>query len=182
MHYRFARWLSRGEAAILERHLPRSKALVAAAGRRACPTRVFIRRFLPYFKFLRPVRRPLIAAIVCGLIYGALNGAGLPLMAKAVFPKIFGADAPPLDMATDRRCAVVAGGLPAARHRRLSQHLPYSIQRRTCVGRLAPEYFSKLQQLPLSFFSRKATGDLISRGLYDTSQLQNTLIVMSNVS
>jgi len=42
------------------------------------------------------------------------------------------------------------------------------------------EYFDKLQRLPLSFFSRRSSGDLIARGLGDTNQLQNTLIAVSN--
>ena len=42
------------------------------------------------------------------------------------------------------------------------------------------EYFDKLQRVPLSFFSRRSTGDLIARGLGDTNQLQNTLIAISN--
>src|ERR1044072_3728644 len=56
-----------------------------------------LRRFFPYFHFLNPVRRPLIGAILCALVYGAATGAGLPLMAKEVFPRIFGSDAPALD-------------------------------------------------------------------------------------
>jgi len=52
-----------------------------------------MRRFFPYFKFLKAVRRPLIAAILCGLLYGVANGAGLPLMAKEIFPRIFGENA-----------------------------------------------------------------------------------------
>ena len=42
------------------------------------------------------------------------------------------------------------------------------------------EYFRKLQVLPLSFFHRFSTGDLITRGLNDTNQLQTTLTVISN--
>jgi subfamily B ATP-binding cassette protein MsbA len=42
------------------------------------------------------------------------------------------------------------------------------------------DYFQKLQSLPLGFFQRLSTGELISRGLNDTNQLQNTLTVISN--
>jgi|CZKI01.1.fsa_nt_gi subfamily B ATP-binding cassette protein MsbA len=42
------------------------------------------------------------------------------------------------------------------------------------------DYFRKLQSLPLAFFHRLSTGELISRGLNDTNQLQNTLTVISN--
>jgi ATP-binding cassette, subfamily B, bacterial MsbA len=42
------------------------------------------------------------------------------------------------------------------------------------------DYFRKLQSLPLAFFHRLSTGELISRGLNDTNQLQNTLTVVAN--
>lgn len=140
-----------------------------------------MRRFVPYFKFLKPVLRPLIAAILCGLVYGAANGAGLPLMAKNVFPKIFGADAPPLDT---WELVAVALWLPGVFTIRgvagyfNSYLIQYSGVR--ILEALRLEYFTKLQLLPLSFFSRKSSGDLIARGLGDTNQLQNTLVVISN--
>jgi subfamily B ATP-binding cassette protein MsbA len=42
------------------------------------------------------------------------------------------------------------------------------------------DYFRKLQSLPLAFFHRLSSGELIARGLNDTNQLQNTLTVVSN--
>ena len=42
------------------------------------------------------------------------------------------------------------------------------------------DYFRKLQVLSLSFLQRQTTGDLISRGLADTNQLQNTLTTVAN--
>lgn len=142
---------------------------------------MIVSRFLPYFKFLRPVIRPLIAAIIFGLLYGALNGAGLPLMAKMVFPKIFATDAAPLGT---WELIGVALWLPAIFILRgiagyLNTYLIQYTGTRVLEG-LRIEYFHKLQQLPLAFFNRNTSGDLIARGLYDTSQLQNTLIVISN--
>ena len=37
-----------------------------------------------------------------------------------------------------------------------------------------------MQRLPLAFFHRLSSGELIARGLNDTNQLQNTLTVVSN--
>ena len=42
------------------------------------------------------------------------------------------------------------------------------------------EYFRKLQSLPLSFVQGRQTGDLMSRGLADTQQLQFTLTLLAN--
>ena len=39
---------------------------------------------------------------------------------------------------------------------------------------------SKLQVLPLSFFQKNSTGDLLSRGLADANQLQVTLTTVAN--
>lgn len=140
-----------------------------------------MRRFFPYFKFLRPVRLHLIAAIVCGLIYGAANGAGLPLMAKQVFPKIFGDNAVPLTtweligIALWLPGVFILRGLAGYANSYLIQYVGVRV-----LESLRLQYFEKLQHLPLSFFKRNSTGDLIARGLGDTTQLQNTLIVISN--
>lgn len=140
-----------------------------------------MRRFFPYFKFLRPVRLHLIAAIICGLIYGAANGAGLPLMAKQVFPKIFGDNAIPLTtweligIALWLPGVFILRGLAGYANSYLIQYVGVRV-----LESLRLQYFEKLQHLPLSFFKRNSTGDLIARGLGDTTQLQNTLIVISN--
>jgi subfamily B ATP-binding cassette protein MsbA len=140
-----------------------------------------MRRFFPYFKFLRPVRLHLIAAIFCGLIYGAANGAGLPLMAKQVFPKIFGDNAVPLTtwelvgIALWLPGVFILRGLAGYANSYLIQYVGVRV-----LESLRLQYFEKLQHLPLSFFKRNSTGDLIARGLGDTTQLQNTLIVISN--
>ena len=140
-----------------------------------------MRRFFPYFKFLRPVRLHLIAAIICGLIYGAANGAGLPLMAKQVFPKIFGDNAMPLStweligIALWLPGVFILRGLAGYANSYLIQFVGVRV-----LESLRLQYFEKLQHLPLSFFKRNSTGDLIARGLGDTAQLQNTLIIISN--
>jgi subfamily B ATP-binding cassette protein MsbA len=48
------------------------------------------------------------------------------------------------------------------------------------LEQLRLDYFRKLQVLPLAFFHRFSSGQLITRGLGDTNQLQNTLTVISN--
>jgi subfamily B ATP-binding cassette protein MsbA len=140
-----------------------------------------MRRFVPYLRFLKAVRKPLIAAILCGVVYGLANGAGLPLMAKVIFPRIFGEDA---EVLTLMQVVLVALWLPGVfLIRGIAGYAnAYLIQFSgvRVLEALRVEYFDKLQRLPLSFFNRGSTGDLIARGLNDTSQLQNTLIVISN--
>jgi ATP-binding cassette, subfamily B, bacterial MsbA len=140
-----------------------------------------MRRFLPYFKLFRPVRKHLILAILAGLVYGAANGAGLPLMAKQVFPKIFGEGAAPLGtwelvgIALWLPGVFIIRGLAGYANSYLIQYVGVRV-----LESLRLQYFEKLQRLPLAFFKRNSTGDLIARGLGDTGQLQHTLVVISN--
>ena len=48
-----------------------------------------MKRFLPYFKYFKPVKWQLLGSVLSGLVYAAATGAGLPLAAKVVFPLIF---------------------------------------------------------------------------------------------
>jgi subfamily B ATP-binding cassette protein MsbA len=140
-----------------------------------------LERFRPYFRYLRPQRGLLALAVVCGIVAGAASGAGLPLMVNKVFPVIFAEGAKSL---TDWQLAAVALWLPAVfLVRGVATYLnTYFIQ---LVGTRVLEsirldFFRKLQVLPLSFFQKNSTGDLLSRGLADANQLQVTLTTVAN--
>jgi subfamily B ATP-binding cassette protein MsbA len=140
-----------------------------------------IRRFRPYFSYLRAHRGLLIVAILCGIIAGVASGAGLPYMVNKVFPVIFAKDAVPL---TAWELALITLWIPAVfLVRGVATYLnTYFIQ---LVGTRVLEsirldFFRKLQILPLSFFQKNSTGDLISRGLSDANQLQVTLTTVAN--
>lgn len=51
-----------------------------------------MKKFLPYFKLLLPVKGRFTIAIVAGVIYGLASGFGLPFMASKVFPLLFSSD------------------------------------------------------------------------------------------
>ena len=140
-----------------------------------------MRRLRPYFIYLRAVRGPIIVAIICGLIYGASSGAGLPLLVRYVFPRIFTHTGPPMPFA---QVALVASAIPLIfLFRALSGYLNSYFTQLAGVRILEAlrlDYFRKLQALPLSFVHGKQTGDLISRGLADTQQLQFTLTLVAN--
>ncbi len=140
-----------------------------------------MRRFRPYFSYLRPHRGLLTLAIVCGILAGVASGFGLPYMVKKVFPVIFAKDAAPL---TAWALALVALWIPVVFVvRGVATYLnTYFIQ---LVGTrvletLRLDFFRKLQVLPLSFFQKNSTGDLLSRGLADANQLQVTLTTVAN--
>ncbi|MDO8538940.1 MAG: ABC transporter ATP-binding protein [Opitutaceae bacterium] len=140
-----------------------------------------IRRFRPYFKYLGAVRGPIAIAIGSGFLYGAASGAGLPLLVKYVFPRIFGPgnEAVPL-----LHVILVAAYIPLIfALRALSGYLNSYFTQLAGVRVLEAlrlDYFRRLQALPLSFVQGNQTGDLMSRGLSDTQQLQFTLTLVAN--
>lgn len=140
-----------------------------------------MKRFRPYFRYLAAVRGPIAIAVLCGVLYGAASGAGLPLLVKHVFPRIFSPD---------------AGKVPFLQVVLVAAYIPFIFSLRAVSGylngyftqfagvrvleALRLDYFRKLQALPLSFVQGKQTGDLMSRGLADTQQLQFTLTLLAN--
>jgi subfamily B ATP-binding cassette protein MsbA len=140
-----------------------------------------MRRFRPYFRYIKAVRAPLIGGIVCGWLYSAATGLGLPLMSYWVLPIIFG----------EKRVVLGTGQLwglalwlPAVFFVRGIANYFNSYLLQSAGVRMLEEirldFFRKLQVLPLAFFHRSSTGDLIARGLGDTNQLQNTLTTVAN--
>ncbi|CAM2833248.1 ABC transporter ATP-binding protein [Rariglobus hedericola] len=140
-----------------------------------------MRRFRPYFSYLKAVRGSIILALLCGIVYGAANGAGLPLMVKKIFPKIFDPEAARL---TDWQLMLIALWLPTIFALRgvagyfNSYLIQYAGTR--ILEALRLDYFRKLQVLPVSFLQRQKTGDLISRGMTDTQTLQTALTTFAN--
>ena len=140
-----------------------------------------MRRFLPYYSYVKPVRWQLGLGLFFGLIYAVSSGFGMPYMVKYIFPRIFtpGTAHPgPLEI------ALVAAWLPAVFTVRgiagyLNTYLTQYAGTRI-LEQLRHDYFRKLQYLPLSFLQRNSTGDLISRGVADTNQLQTTLSNLAN--
>jgi len=140
-----------------------------------------IRRFRPYFSYLLPHRGLLSVGIVCGIIAGVASGAGLPLMIDQVFPVIFGDDRLTL---TNWELAAVVLWIPEIfLVRGVATYLnTYFIQLAgtRILEAIRLDFFRKLQVLPLSFFQKNSSGDLLSRGLSDANQLQFTLITVAN--
>ncbi|WP_404421562.1 ABC transporter ATP-binding protein [Nibricoccus sp. IMCC34717] len=138
-------------------------------------------RFKPYLHYLRPHRSLITWSIVCGLIAGVAYGAGLPVMIKKVFPVVFAQTGRTL---TTWEVIGVALWMPAVFVFRgvagyINAYLVQAIGTRVLEA-IRIDYFRKLQRLPLGFFHRHNSGDLMSRGLSDANVLQNTLTVAAN--
>jgi subfamily B ATP-binding cassette protein MsbA len=141
----------------------------------------FMRRFRPYLKYLRSVRGELIAAVFYAILFALTNGVSLPTLIKYVFPVIFDRAGPELPLAT---VILIAASIPVAfLLRAISGYLnSFYVQLAgvRILEALRTDYFRKLQLLPLSFVQGKAAGDLISRGMSDTGQLQSTLTTLAS--
>jgi subfamily B ATP-binding cassette protein MsbA len=141
------------------------------------------RRFRPYFRYLRSNRPTLIAAVFYGLLFGATNGAGIPVLIKYVFPVIFDQD-PALPRMPLTDVILIAATVPVLFILRAvcsflnSYYVQLTGVRILEAVRL--DYFRKLQLLPLSFIQRESSGDLLSRGIADSAQLQSTLTLIAN--
>ncbi|GAA5483259.1 ABC transporter ATP-binding protein [Haloferula sargassicola] len=49
-----------------------------------------MKRFFPYFAYLKEARSTFLAGLAAGAVYAAASGFGMPLLVKVVFPVIFG--------------------------------------------------------------------------------------------
>lgn len=140
-----------------------------------------LRRFRPYFRYLLDNRRPFFTAVFYGLIYGASSGLGLPAMVNYVFPPLFDRSGPELANSVIISIALAIPMLFLLRGVTGYLNSYYITLTGTRVlEAVRLDYFRKLQVLPLSFVQNRRTGDLISRGLADTAQLQNALTVLAN--
>jgi subfamily B ATP-binding cassette protein MsbA len=141
-----------------------------------------LRRFRPYFRYLKSNRDTLVAAIFYGLLFGATNGLGLPLLIKYVFPVIFDQSGPHAMPMTD--VVLIAATVPMLFLLRAVSSFLNSYYTQLAGVRILEavrlDYFRKLQVLPLSFLQRESSGDLLSRGIADSSQLQSTLTLVAN--
>jgi subfamily B ATP-binding cassette protein MsbA len=141
-----------------------------------------MQRFRPYLKYLRAVRGYFLASVACAAIYGFVYGFVLNyVLMKKVFPAIFSQGTRDLSHAQVIAYAAAVPGVFLIRGLAayFNSYL-VSLCGVRVLEQIRLDFFRKLQELPMSFFARHTTGDLISRGLADTNQLQFTLTNVAN--
>ncbi len=135
-----------------------------------------MKRFLPYLKYLRGHRTYLVFALVCGAISGLVFGRGLPFAMYTIFPRIFTDGPRTLPTPEVLGYALL---IPLIFFiRALGAFLNNYFMSRCGIGVLEAirvELYRKLQHLPLSYFGKNRTGDLISRLTSDTQVVQQTI-------
>lgn len=145
--------------------------------------------------FLFPHLRWVIATLITGLIASAASGMGVPLLVKYVFPVVFfhgsGEEPEILQLVPQLKelqpthllllaCASMPiifaiRGFAMWANAVLVNYLGIRI-----LERLRMQVFSKVQALPMAFIEGRRKGDIISRILADTSNVQNILTHVSN--
>ncbi|TVP76251.1 MAG: ABC transporter ATP-binding protein [Puniceicoccaceae bacterium] len=140
---------------------------------------MFLKRFGPYFKYLKPVRVQFGLGLAFGAIAAAASGAGLPFVIKFLVPLITADDAPVgLSLLLIISTVPIAFTLRAVGSFLNAYYMAYAGMH--VLERLRFMVFSKIQELPLAFFHRNSVGDLMSRVMGDTSQLQSALVKVVN--
>ncbi|MES2657474.1 MAG: ABC transporter ATP-binding protein [Verrucomicrobiota bacterium] len=154
-------------------------------------------RYLPYFKYLRVVRWQFAAGVLAGLVYALASGLGMPLMVDVVFPVLFKTAATSgggewystwmtemLGTISDERLLFLTClWIPliflvrAMASYTNSYLIQYAGQR--VLEDIRLDLFVKLQGLPLSFFKKNKSGDLLARLMSDTAVLRQ---IVANVS
>lgn len=142
-----------------------------------------ISSLIPYFLYLKPHWKEFTGALVFGAIYGISSGFGLPFMTDQVFPKIFpsGENSSALN---SWEIFLYISWFPLVFLIRGVSSFCNSYLINFCgmkvLERIRIEVFTKIQRLPLSFFQKHKSGDLLSRVTGDTAQLQTAILSVSN--
>jgi subfamily B ATP-binding cassette protein MsbA len=133
-----------------------------------------------YFKIARNHRRLFAIGIAAGAIAGISSGFGVPFFVEKVFRSIF--------EDTERTYALsylvgVAALLPMVFFVRgiasyINQYfLQWAVQ--NILLDIRHQLFTKLQQLPIVFFERRKSGDLMAKLVGDTLQIQEAILLVA---
>lgn len=136
---------------------------------------MLFKRFSPYFAYLKAVRVQFGIGLLAGIVAAAASGAGLPFVIKVLVPLVTSPEAP-----TGWALAGVLLSIPAVFLFRAggafvnAYYMAYAGMH--VLENIRLKVFKKLQSLPLAFFQKNQTGDLMIRVTGDTQALQTAVI------
>lgn len=138
-----------------------------------------LKRILPYARHLKPVKVQFITGIAAGIFAAAASGAGLPFIIKFLIPLLTTENAP-RGLALIGILAMIplvfafrAGGTFLNAY-----FMAYAGM--YVLEQLRIQVFERLQQLPIAFYAKHQTGDLMTRVLGDTNNLQTAVTTVVN--
>lgn len=139
-----------------------------------------MKRFLPYFALLKPVRLAFLAALLTGVLFGASSGLGLPLVTHWALPRIFTEEATP----TLAQILLTISVIPLMFVVRSLTGFANTILITYCGTRVLEQLrlrvFEKLQSLPYAAIQQRPLGDTLSRLMGDAAALQGVITGVSN--
>lgn len=159
-----------------------------------------LKRFQNYSGHLQPVRKKFFWGVLFGVVAAAANGFGLAFMIDRVFPVIFPDESGALKNAPGWLVTLVRWVVGADRIEDFIMMAACAMLPLVFAVRGVCSFFSsylinltgmrvlesvrvalfrKLQHLPLTFHQKHREGDLVSRVLNDTNQLQNVMVAVS---
>jgi len=160
------------------------------------PRDLSVNRYLYYFKYLRAVRWQFSGGVLAGLVYAVASGLGMPLMVDVVFPVLFKTAGKggshwyatwmteKLGSISDEQLLFITClWIPviflvrAVASYANAYWIQYAGQR--VLEDIRLDLFIKLQTLPLSFFKKNQSGDLLARLMSDTAVLRQ---IVANAS
>ena len=149
----------------------------------------FARRFLlPHYTWL-------LASLLTGLITAAVSGLGVPLMVKYVFPVVFysGSGEEPLllqhvpalkELSASTILILACASMPLVFAIRgvamWGNHVVVNILGLRILEGLRKTVFHHVQELPIAYLERRSKGDMVSRIVADTGNVQNVLSHVAN--
>ena len=136
---------------------------------------MFLKRFRPYFKYLKPVKLQFGLGLLAGIVYAASSGAGIPFVTKTLVPLVTKPDKPELAALIGYLAIVPIMFLFRALGSFFNAYLiAYSGMH--VLEQIRRMVFDHIHHLPLGFFHHNNAGDLMSRVVGDTAQLQSGLV------
>ncbi|MFK7849912.1 MAG: ABC transporter ATP-binding protein [Akkermansiaceae bacterium] len=155
-----------------------------------------MKEFLPYYRHLLKVKAAFAVGVLAGLVYAVASGLGLPLMTKVVFPVLFDSESAEGgwyvqwlnerlgEVSRDELLIYTCMWIPAVFFLRAIAGFTngYFIQYTglRVVEAIRVDLFEKLQTLPLAFFKKNQSGDLLARVVTDTLMLRQVISQASN--
>lgn len=145
----------------------------------AKPDLPYLREYMPFFKLLWPLRKAFTIALLSGILYGATGGFGFPFLIYRVFPLLFGEEPPSTWLLVGALLLLPAvfslRGMSGFANHYLSAYCGVQV-----LNALKIRLFTRLQELPVGFFARHRTGDLMQRVTNDTAAVQQVITTVTN--
>ncbi|CAI8311045.1 MAG: Lipid A export ATP-binding/permease protein MsbA [Opitutia bacterium UBA7350] len=138
-----------------------------------------LKRFSPYFAHLKSVRLQFVVGLLAGILAAAASGAGLPLVIEYIVPKV-SAEGGPVGLALLATLAIIPGIFAVRALGSFLNAYFMAYAGMHVLECLRLDVFKKIQSLPLGFFQKNGTGDLMARVIGDTQKLQAALVQVVN--